>query len=343
MEPLSGDGLRIPLPWPNSAPRGNSSETGEGSVVKRTHHAKRAAGYIRLSAVCLLAPLVCLGGCRSERSSGSEAGAAATDAGPAPPPIDVGLVASRTALEPGRTVEIAVRFELPRPWHLYWKGRNDTGMPPAVVWDLPPGVKVGPLRWPAPERYVSPGDILDHVYFDELLLIAPLTAAENLPVGREVTLQAAVRWLGCAEICVPGRRSLELRLPVVARGVSAPSDEAALASFARTRARWPQPATAGAGGVSWSWRGSTIVLRAPGASRLAFFPYEECLELADPLHDAAAGGDELVLRLADGAEAEMDKSSAGLSGVLAVYGDNDRSAHFWTLSVTRPPRTGSQP
>ncbi|MEO1318875.1 MAG: protein-disulfide reductase DsbD domain-containing protein, partial [Pseudomonadota bacterium] len=69
----------------------------------------------------------------------------------------VSLIAEQDTVRPGQTLLLGLHFELEDGWHIYWDGFNDTGFPPMVEWSLPEGVSVGPMLWPAPERYISPG------------------------------------------------------------------------------------------------------------------------------------------------------------------------------------------
>jgi thiol:disulfide interchange protein DsbD len=271
-------------------------------------------------------------------AAGCGDGGTDSDAGPATAvaPVAAELLAGRDALEPGGATEIALRFALPRPWHLYWSGRNDTGVAPRVTWQLPPGYAVGGFSWPAPERYVSAGDILDHVHFDELVLVAPLTVPADAVPGETVTLRASVRWLACAEVCVPGSGEVELTLPVVAPGRAGTPPPETAAALARARTRWPRPAEA-PGGPRWTWEGTTFVVRADGAARLAFYPHEDCVELADLLGDGAADGSELRLRTGPTAGVE----TSGVHGVLAVHGAGDEPARFWTINAPGPDRSDS--
>ena len=69
------------------------------------------------------------------------------------------------------TVHVSWYFDLAEDWHLYWPGLNDSGFPPSVQLHLPDGWSARPLRWPVPARYVMPGDLLDHVYDQPLVVL----------------------------------------------------------------------------------------------------------------------------------------------------------------------------
>lgn len=210
----------------------------------------------------------------------------------APPPADVtvSLLASHAGVAPGATVELGWRFDLAPGWHLYADMRNDTGLPPRVVLDPPPGWEASPLRWPAGHRLVSPGGILDHVYEDRVTLLQTLRAPADAVPGEAVELSARVEWLACREGCVPGDTTLALTLPVTA--AAAPTERAA--ELARLERELPRPPRAGE--VASRWDGGTLGLTVDGAERLEFHPAADAGPLRDALADAAADGPSLDLR-----------------------------------------------
>ena len=53
------------------------------------------------------------------------------------------LVADRTPIAPGETVDLALIFEIQPGWHTYWRNPGDSGDPPRLAWTLPAGVTEG--------------------------------------------------------------------------------------------------------------------------------------------------------------------------------------------------------
>lgn len=188
---------------------------------------------------------------------------------------------------PGESVTLVWRFALADRWHLYWMGRNDSGYPPRIDLKLPAGWVAGGLQWPVPERHVSPGDILDHVYFDELVLVQKLGAPNDAVVEENITVEAEIQWLACKEMCVPGRSAMTLEIPVRAHAATPQPDPAAAAV-----ARLPGPLPENA--LETRWAGSVFHLSHAGARRLTFMPTDDCGELVDLLKDGQA--ERLALR-----------------------------------------------
>jgi DsbC/DsbD-like thiol-disulfide interchange protein len=213
----------------------------------------------------------------------SPAGQKPTDANPVVVTVEV----VPAAAVPGESVTLVWRFALAEGWHLYWSGRNDTGYPPRIDLNLPDGWVAGGLQWPAPVRHVAAGDILDHIYEGELILIQKLGAPATVLANTDVVLQAEIQWLACKDMCVPGRTTLTFTIPVRDH---ATAREPNIASLAADRVPGPLPA----GTLETGWQGTTFHVTHPSARRLTFMPTDDCGPLVDLLTDGQ--GDWLALR-----------------------------------------------
>ncbi len=237
----------------------------------------RSIPLLTMTALILGTAIWCAG-CSVEKKSQQP-----TDANP----VMVTVEAVPDAAAPGESVTLVYRFALAADWHLYWVGRNDSGFPPLIDLELPDGWLAGGLQWPVPERHVSPGDILDHVYFEELVLIQKIGAPDNAQVGGKVEIKADVQWLACKDMCVPGRAGLSVRVPVKSH---VEATEPNPASEAVARLPGPLPART----LETAWEGATFHIHDPRARRLTFMPTEDCGQLVDLLHDGQ--GNRLALR-----------------------------------------------
>jgi len=233
----------------------------------------------------------------------------------------VSLHSEQTAIAPGSTTWIAVRFVIEPEWHLYWKNPGVSGQAPIVDWELPEGYTMGEPLWPAPHRHVSPGDILDYTYEYELTLLFPLAADPAVKAGEEVTLRADADFLICDKrICLFGGGKAEITLPVQAM---AKPNSKNTKLFAQTRSRIPRPATeASALGIRTSWTGKTLTLTVPGAERISFFPHfgEDLAEALDLVEAGESAGDTLVLSYDDFRKAPPD-APKDVAAVLSVLKD----------------------
>ena len=160
--------------------------------------------------------------------------AAAVDA--EPPHARARLVSQSATLPASGVASVGVLFDMDPGWHIYWQNPGDSGEAPRVRWQLPGGVTADPWAWPVPRRLVQ-DPLVNYGYEDTVLFTVPLHTAQ---LAAPVTLRADVSWLVCREVCIPGRATLALALPV---GPAAPSQDAnIIALFSATRAAVPGPA-----------------------------------------------------------------------------------------------------
>lgn len=199
-------------------------------------------------------------------------------------PAKVRLVAERPYLVPGESTTFALAFSIDPEWHLYWKGRNDSGFPPDVTASLPDGFRASPLQWPAPERHVAPGNILDHVYYGAVSLPFRVEVPASARIGETVALGFKVDWLVCREACIPGGDSLSISLPVRARDAAQSDGEPASDRNLVADALASIPASVpNDGSVQVEWKSGALVIQSRKAKSLAFYPAEECTEIEDPI------------------------------------------------------------
>jgi len=193
----------------------------------------------------------------------------------ASPPVhaEVSLVAEYSAAVPGRPAALGLRFRLDPDWHIYWRNPGDSGQPPVVTWRLANGVRAGELEWPVPERIEVSG-LVNYGYTGEVLLPVTVEVPSSATPGSTIALAADVKYLICHDVCMPGKATVALALPVAAMA-GAPSSEAPL--FAGTRARLPVPAPASVtAGATFEDRAFTVAIRTGRReARGSFFPLEE--------------------------------------------------------------------
>ncbi len=124
----------------------------------------------------------------------------------------VELMAEESTMRPGQPLWIGILFRLDEGWHIYWQNPGDSGEPPQVQWNLPPGFTAGAIRWPHPVRLGS-GSIVDYGYEGEVLLMAPIHGPPQSEPISIPSISANVRYIVCREICLPGKAHLTLPVP----------------------------------------------------------------------------------------------------------------------------------
>src|SRR5688572_13028152 len=126
------------------------------------------------------------------------------------------LLADVASVKPGEEFTLGVLLKIKPKWHIYWKYPGDAGLPTTVKWKLPDASAGAPqpeLRFPLPVRFDQPGDVVGYGYKDEVLLTARVKAPEG-PAGSTKEFAADVSWLVCEDICIPGKATVTLSIPV---------------------------------------------------------------------------------------------------------------------------------
>lgn len=195
------------------------------------------------------------------------------------------LVAERSAVQPGQSVNIGLRIQHIPHWHTYWRNPGDSGLPTVIDWQLPAGAGIGEIEWPAPKR-LPIGPLVNYGYEDELLLPARLTAPADARPGQDLVVRASAQWLVCKDVCIPENGNFELRLPVVAAGTQ-PGSTSASALFERAAALRSVPLQGWTADLQQQGRELLLTLQADGSQPLPaalpdlqVFPYAE--QVIDP-------------------------------------------------------------
>jgi thiol:disulfide interchange protein DsbD len=126
--------------------------------------------------------------------------------------------------KPGSTVLAGIELRMEPDWHTYWKNPGDSGSATEVKWQLPSGVKAGPLQWPLPKKFTDSG-LTTYIYEDRVVLLVPLTVSQDIALG-PLQLKAGLTWLECKTSCIPGDQEIEATLTIGSE--SKPSKDAEL-------------------------------------------------------------------------------------------------------------------
>jgi DsbC/DsbD-like thiol-disulfide interchange protein len=227
------------------------------------------------------------------------------------------MVADTTAVTPGKTFTVALHLTVDDGWHVYWTNPGDAGAATTLKITALPGFTVGPVQYPVPEKLPQPGGLTVYAYEKELLLTAQITPPADLNGQTPVTLSANAGWCVCSDICILGKKKLEVSLPVAAGGRANADLFAAWAprmpvSFDQACDKMEFSTSAGIQNISIHWR------NAPPAGDLQWLPGP-----CDDLTVQSTG-----IRTTDGwttIDLKIDPiqgispTSSTISGVLAYY------------------------
>ena len=129
--------------------------------------------------------------------------------------LQIGLVTDRKAISPGNTFTLGIKMEHDPGWHTYWSNPGDTGLPTKISYNfsIANGLwEVGPIQWPTPKKFLI-GTLANYGYENSLLLLQDISMPDDL-VTDSVRIDVNVAWLICKDVCIPGNKTLSVRLPV---------------------------------------------------------------------------------------------------------------------------------
>ncbi len=159
--------------------------------------------------------------------------------------VHASLLADTSAVRPGQPFMLGVLLEIKPGWHIYWQNPGDSGAPTKVTFSAPEGYGVGPVLYPVPQRIDQPGNEVVYGYTGSVLLLAEvrpprgggaMAAARAVAVDPTAAFSAAVSWLCCDTLCMPGKSECQLELPT-----NADAEPANGALFSQWKARIPVP------------------------------------------------------------------------------------------------------
>ena len=229
------------------------------------------------------------------------------------------ILESRT-VQPGDTVTIGLRLEMKPGWHTYWRNSGDAGLPTTVAWTLPPGVTAGPLIWPKPERFTV-ATITNYGYTGIVVLPTELHVPADF-TGNRLDLTAAVNWLACTDICIPGSATLSANFGI---GGMVP-DPAAAPALAASRQAVPAAARFE---TTFALAPSRIRLQVPATAydgltdpKAMFLPYDGGIIEDSAPQGQALSADGLIVTLMRAAPGPASSTAAPptLDGVLVIDG-----------------------
>ena len=245
--------------------------------------------------------------------------------GPAAPEsvVHAEFQTSAQAVEPRGKFLLAVHFAIEPGYRISWQNPGDVGQSTRVSFEVPEGFSVGPLQFPAPERFQLPGKLVNYGYENDTAIFAEVTAPERLPEGRTFRFDVKADWLACKDDCATEELSAWFEL-VSARRAPVPelSEELAAHYAAIPQAFDALPKS------DLDWNGGTshpaLTLKAAKVKWLDFFPGDR---EQPKLIRMKPAGEDLRLEFA----AASDKPLRGLA-VAEVEGKRS----FYDLNVPWP-------
>jgi thiol:disulfide interchange protein DsbD len=237
--------------------------------------------------------------------------------------LEAELVPETSGVAPGGLAYVAIRQDIQKGWHTYWRNPGDSGEATSAKWTLPGGWSVGDWAWPAPQR-LPLGPLMNYGYTGQVLLPVSLNVPASAKPGTQVTLKADVIFLVCADICVPEEAKLKLDVPVVAG--TPPTDPRWGAAIDQTLMNAPKAAGLEAA-VAWAGQGQNRVLKlgvtgeavkGVDLSHAYFFPFDPKAVDHAARQQIEKGPNGLTLTLKPGQQTANAAAAPSLDGVLSL-------------------------
>ncbi len=224
------------------------------------------------------------------------------------------LIAERAAASPGDTFLAALKMDLLRTWHVYWRNPGDSGLPPTVSWKNSAGVQADEFKWPAPRALPISPLLMNYGYEDQLVLPFDVKIPKDAKPGSTVTVAGDFQWLICQDVCVPEKATLSLDIPVAA----APKPDANASTLIGNFLKTTPVELAGSSSLQRTQDGFVIgatdpglATAAAGAKDIRFFPYTDAV--SNPSRQEVKIGDK-------GVQVTVKASDLAKPGDIAVPG-----------------------
>lgn len=162
---------------------------------------------------------------------------------PAGPPlgeaqkVNLALVPEVRTIAPGKAFWVAVRFEVEPGWHIYWQNPGSSGLPTFLEWQLPKGLRLTQIEWPAPKRFFADGAVSYGYTGTPVVLVRIEQSYGAGGVGSNLRIGVRAEWLVCKTECLSGSGQGSTLVNVAARTALEP---AARRLFEQARAALPR-------------------------------------------------------------------------------------------------------
>ena len=166
---------------------------------------------------------------------------------------NVALLFPVETVQPGSEFEGIIEFFLDPGWHVYWKNPGEVGTAPVFDWELPPGITLKEVSWPAPSR-LKTGEAFVYGYEGNPKWVVRLAVESGMKEGA-YHIKLSAFWILCDGICVPASQLFEASITVSAAAPQASASEAV------QKAKGLLPIPISGGGASTD--GNTIALWIP--------------------------------------------------------------------------------
>lgn len=201
--------------------------------------------------------------------------------------------ASANAIHAGSRGFIAIDIVCAEGWHTYWPGISDTGFGIEFTLNAPDTIELKDPIWPTPIRYLQEGDILDHTYEETVTVLYPFVVREDA-APTSVTVGVETSFLVCKDLCLPGSGSDSIAFDIVGDDEPEAASESAQ-RIEKLYKKRPQPFRATDPAVRLQWIDGAAAVMFRDATRIEFYPDDECTPIEDLIRDGEAKGNRMEI------------------------------------------------
>lgn len=182
---------------------------------------------------------------------------------------------------PGTQFILALTLDIDQTWHTYWPGINDTGYGISLTFAPVAGLTFGDPLFPTPTRHIAPGDILDHIYENQITIYIPVEADESFTSGDTLTINTTIDYLICKQICIPESTTASITLAVVGPSTAIETQSQILTAYNN------RPALLKHTKITWIFSSDPddpepgVLLQIKNATHYQFFPDSNCTNLGN--------------------------------------------------------------
>lgn len=209
--------------------------------------------------------------------------------------VDVTLTSPTETSVPNQAQFLVLTLDHAQKWHTYYPGRNDTGMGTTVTIDPVEGLTFAEPVFETPERYLAPGNILDHVYHGTAHIYIPYKADPTL-AGESRTVTVSLDFLVCKDLCLPGSSTASVDLNFATEPKARGRDNAQRAIALKL----PRPLARSA----ITTDNDEVTFTLPGAASYTFIPHNDSAEFVNLLDDGHQDTSTMTLTLKDPSAAD---------------------------------------
>lgn len=190
--------------------------------------------------------------------------------GPNASHVTVALKTARAIVAPGESFHVVIEQKIASGWHTYWRNPGDSGEPTSATWTLPEGLTAGQIKWPTPTA-IPFGPLVNYGFSNLVLLPVEIKVPANASLGNTLTLAAEIRWLECADICIPGTANVQVDVQIGVQG----RDSSDIVLVNNALSQLPTSFSGSTNLTDLGADGLQLVVKGTDTPREAyFFPYE---------------------------------------------------------------------